>query len=120
MNGLTTLASFAVPEAAYLLLLAFAGILIIIGLRRMAFSLMAFVFLSILLPPIVAPLLAQLPDWLVWLLLAFLGLSLLRFILSPGVWASMVGTLLANLLTALVVGLIRVPLRLVRAIFGRP
>lgn len=120
MNGLTTLASIALPEGAYLPLLVFAGILIITGLKRLAFSLMAFVFLSILLPPLITPLLAQLPDWLVWLLLAFLALSLVRFILGPGVWANMVGTLLANLLTALVVGLLRLPVRLVRMIFGQP
>jgi uncharacterized protein involved in cysteine biosynthesis len=78
------------------------------------------VFLSILVPPLIEPLLGQLPDWMVWLMLAYLGLMLLRLLVGRGIWNNMIGTPLANLVAALVVGVIRLPFRMVRALFGRP
>ena len=117
MNGLA-LASLWIPEEAYLLLMVVAGLLITVGLKRWGVSLIGFVMLSLFIPPFIEPLLAELPDWAVWLMLAFFGLSLLRLLLGRGIWNNMWGTLLGNLLTALVLGLFRIPFRVARALFG--
>jgi hypothetical protein len=117
MNGLT-IASLLIPQEAYLLLIVVAGLLIMVGLKRLGVSLIGFVMLSLFIPPFIEPLLAELPDWAVWLMLAFFGLSLLRLLLGRRIWDNMWGTLLGNLLTALVLGLFRIPFRVARALFG--
>ncbi len=117
MGGFT-LASLLIPEEAYLVIFVASGLLIIIGLKRIAFALMGFVLISILLPPFLEPLLAELPDWVIWAILAFVALALLRAVLGRDVWANMWGTFLGNLLTDLVMGLIRLPVRIIRWLFG--
>jgi len=116
MSGLA-FASLLIPEAAYTLIIVVAGLLIMVGLKRTGFSLIGFVLLASLLPPFLDPLLAELPDWVIWVIIAFVALSLLKLLLGRGIWNNMWGTLLGNLLTALVLGLLRIPFRLVRALF---
>lgn len=113
-----TLASLLIPEEAYLLLIVAAGFLIMIGLKRMGLAVIGFVVLSILLPPLLEPLLAELPDWVIWTMLAGFALSMLRLIMGPDIWGNMWGTFFGNVLTGLALGLVRAPVWLARALFG--
>jgi hypothetical protein len=115
MRGIT-LASLLIPPEAYALLIVAGGFLIMIGFRRTALAIFGFVVLSIALPPFLEPLLAELPDWVIWTMLAGFVLSILRLIMGPEIWANMWGTFFGNVLTGLARGMVRVPVHLVRMI----
>lgn len=115
MRGIT-LASLLIPPEVYALLIVAAGFLIMIGFRRTALAIFGFVVLSIALPPFLEPLLAELPDWVIWTMLAGFVLSILRLIMGPEIWANMWGTFFGNVLTGLARGMVRAPVHLIRAI----
>lgn len=115
MRGIT-LSSLLIPPEAYALLIVAGGFLIMIGFRRTALALFGFVLLSIVLPPFLEPLLAELPDWVIWTMLTGFGLSILRLIMGREIWANMWGTFFGNVLTGLAWFVVRAPVRLVRMI----
>ena len=67
-----------IPSELYLILLVGAAFAVIVGAKRFAGTIFLIVLAGILLPLVVAPLFDQLPAWLLVLLLAFLGLGVLR------------------------------------------
>lgn len=102
-----TIPSLLLPQEALAPLLALAGILMIVGLKRLAGTLILFVLLFVLgmafLPafePFIDAIVAQLPDWALVLLVVGFGLAVLRAVaaLFLGQRASdhMVGTLAAD------------------------
>ena len=115
MRGITV-ASLLIPPEAYALLIVAAGFLIMIGFRRTALAILGFVVLSMVLPPFLEPLLAELPDWVIWATLAGFVLSILRLVMGPEIWAGMWGTFFGNVLTGLARVIVLTPVRLVRAI----
>lgn len=99
------LASF-LPEATWPLLITVAGLLMMVGARRLAGRLLGFVLLMTLIIPILQPLftefLAALPpgvqQGVMLILPAFLILSVLRLVLGRGVWEQVMGRLVYDLL----------------------
>ncbi len=98
-----------VPDEALLPLLVIAGILTIVGLKRLASGLVLFV-LAIAFTPVLEPfieaLIAALPGWAVVTILVGLGFALLRvfvaLVFGKGVSDQMLGTLLADVVRVLV------------------
>lgn len=103
------IAPLFVPDEALLPLLVIAGILTIMGLKRLAGGLVLFV-LAIAFSPVFQPfieaLIAVLPGWVVVVILIGLGFALLRacvaLIFGTGVSDQMLGTLLADLVRVLI------------------
>ena len=116
MRGMT-LTTLMIPEEAYVVALVVAGMLIIVGLRRIGFALLAFILLSALLTPFIEPLVAALPVWAVWVLLIVFVLWLVRLMMGRRIWDNMWGAIFANLVTWLVVSLFRWPFRLLGGLF---
>lgn len=106
------------PDEALPLLIIGVGLAMILGILRgrAALGLLALFFLAPVIGAVVEALLVQLPPWLVWLLLAGLGLALLRglaaLVLGPRAADTMVGALAADLVR-LAVRMLGLPLRLV-------
>lgn len=103
------IAPLFVPDEALLPLLVIAGILTIMGLKRLAGSFMLFVLVIAFSPvfqPFIEALIAALPGWAVVVLLVGLGFALLRacvaLIFGKGVSDQMLGTLLADLVRVLI------------------
>ncbi|MCB1602370.1 MAG: hypothetical protein KDI66_20290 [Xanthomonadales bacterium] len=78
------------PEELLPLLLAFSGMAMIFGARKIAASLFLFVVLSIVLPPLLLPLIEVVPVWILWAVLIYLVflipfavVSLFRALVSP-------------------------------------
>ncbi len=98
-----TIPSLLVPEELLVHVLVLAGILTILGLKRLASGLILFVISMAFLPvfePFIEAIVAMLPDWALILVLVVVGLALLRVVagLFLGQRASdqMVGTLAAD------------------------
>lgn len=116
------IAPLFMPDEASLPLLVIAGILTIMGLKRLAGSLALFVLVIAFLPlfqPFMEALIAALPGWAVVVLLVGLGFALLRvftaLIFGKGVSDQMLGTLLADLVRFLIL----LPFRGFRALLRR-
>jgi hypothetical protein len=84
---------------------------------RAALTILALLLLFPLLAPVIEAMVEELPPWLSLLLLAFIGLSMLQglaaLLLGPRAADTMVGSLAADLVR-FVVGMLVLPLRLVR------
>ena len=89
-----------IPEEAYLPMLAIAGILMIVGLRRLAMGLGAAIVALALIGPFVDSLIANLPPWLLALLMLGLVLFLFRVIFGRRVVDVLFSLLLRDLLLA--------------------
>ena len=82
--------SLFVPDELLPLLLACSGIAMIIGARKTAASLFLFVVLSVVLPPLLLPLIEVVPVWILWavliyvvFLIPFAAVSLFGALVSP-------------------------------------
>jgi predicted PurR-regulated permease PerM len=98
-----TIPSLLIPQEALLPLLVFAGILTIVGLKRLAGGLIVFVLAMAFSPmfePIVEAMVATLPDWALVLLVVVFALMVLRalaaLLIGPNAADQMVGTLAAD------------------------
>ena len=105
-----TIPSLLIPQEALLPLLVLAGILTIVGMKRLASGLILFVLAMAFAPmfePIVDALVAMLPDWAVVLLLVVFGLIVLRALASLLIGTNaadhMVGTLAADVVRFFVI-----------------
>ncbi|MGH8584601.1 MAG: hypothetical protein ACREWG_17915 [Gammaproteobacteria bacterium] len=103
------IAPLFVPDEALLPLLAIAGVLMILGLKRFAGIVVLFVLtmaLSPMLEPFLGALIAALPGWTLVVFLVGLGFALLRacvgLVFGKGVADQMLGTLLADVVRVLV------------------
>lgn len=103
------IAPLFMPDEALLPMLVIAGILTIMGLKRLAGGLLLFVLVLAFSPvfqPFIETLIAALPGWAVVALLVGLGFALLRacvgLIFGKGVSDQMLGTLLADLVRVLI------------------
>lgn len=94
------------PDEVWPLLQMVAGLLLIVGARRLAWRLLGLVFFVILVIPLLQPLLGELfaslppevQQGAVLILPAFLILSVLRFVLGRGIWEQVMGRLVYDLL----------------------
>lgn len=115
MSWLLTL----VPEEAAPLLFVVAGLCLVIGLKRWAVILFAAGAGAVVLPPMLAPLIDELPAWVAVGALLLLGFALLRAIavLLLGKIAAnhMVGIMAASIVMAL----FRLPFSMLRWLFRR-
>lgn len=106
------------PDEALPLLIVGVGLAMLLGILRgrAALGLLALLFLAPVMGAVGEALLAQLPPWFAWVLLAGLGLALLRglatLLLGPRAADTMVGSLAADLVR-LAVRMLCLPLRLV-------
>jgi hypothetical protein len=91
------------PDEALPLLIAAVGLAMVCGLLRgrAALALLALLLLAPVLGALVESLLAQFPPWVTWLVLAGVGLSLLKglaaLLLGPRAADTMMGSLAADL-----------------------
>lgn len=103
----TALIAF-LPAEFLPLLIAAAGIAMIVGARGLAASLGAAAAAIAVLPALLAPLFAQLPGWMLMAVLAIAVLGLMggamKAMLGKEAWGNMVGILAADAVRALFVG----------------
>lgn len=103
----TALIAF-LPAEFLPLLIAAAGIAMIVGARGLAASLGAAAAAIAVLPALLAPLFAQLPGWMLMAVLAIAVLGLMggamKAMLGKEAWGNMVGILAADVVRALFVG----------------
>lgn len=110
------------PDSALPLIFVGIALALILGLigSRLAFSVLGLFLLAPLLAPLFEALLGQLPPWVSLVLLAFLGLAIIRgfaaLVLGSRAADTMVGNLAADLVRLVVIILI-FPLRVVRSAF---
>ena len=95
------------------------GLALLIGAKMIARSLFILAAALVLLPPILEPLLMMLPEWLLWILIGFIWLSVFgsisALILGKGASDQMIGTLAADL----VKWTLRAPFRMIGWFFRR-
>ena len=129
---LGTVAIF-VPDELLVLVLIGGGIAWIICARKLATSMFAFVVLSFLLPPLLAPIIQMLPTWVLWVILGyvifmipFIAVSIFQGLVSPVLGRQttneMGGHLAADVARAMIVGpfkLIGVVFRLIMKLWSR-
>lgn len=96
---------FLVPEQAWVLVLVVAGILMILGFRKMAWTLVGSIILLALLSPYIEALIDVLPLWLIGILIVIIGISFFRLILGRRI--------ADNVISYLVYDLIRAPFRFI-------
>lgn len=107
-----------VPDEALPLLIAAVGLAMVCGLLRgqAALRLLALVLLAPVLGALGQSLLAQCPPWVTWLVLAGVGLSLLKglaaLLLGPRAADTMLGSLAADLVRLVVRFVVRLALPL--------
>lgn len=122
---LANLASFLIEPGLepplYAMLIMVAGVLIMFQQRRLAMAIFMFIFASILLPVLMEPILTELflmlppgYEWLPGLLFNGLLICLVIGVLIP---RSVRNQVLANLLTLAIIGLLRLPFRVLRSMF---
>ena len=95
---------FLIPEEAWVLVLVVAGFMMIIGFRRLAWSLVASICVLALISQFVDTFLDALPLWLLAMLMIGFGLSFLQLILGRRI--------ADNVLSYLIYDLIRAPFRI--------
>lgn len=98
-----------VPQEAWLCLIVLGGLLMILGFRKAAMSLIGGVILMALLSPFIEPLLDLLPTWILVLLLIFVFMSVLRLFLGERVADHIIARLLYDIIV--------LPFRFIRWVF---
>lgn len=101
-----------IPDQWLPIILMGAGLAWILGARKVAGAMAIFAVLSLILPPLLAPMIQTIPRWLLWVLLIYLGLmipfaaiSVLQALVTPalgnrtaseaaGRWAADVGRII--------------------------
>jgi hypothetical protein len=105
-----TLFWVVLPDEALILLIAAAGLLLILGFRGLAGSLLAMAVLLPMLAPFVEALMSELPLWVAVGILLVIGLAILRafasLFLGRRAADHMVGILAADVVRLLVLGLL--------------
>lgn len=86
-----TMAMF-IPDVWLPMIFIGAGIAWIVGARKIAQAMIAFVILAMILPPLLEPLLQMVPAWVIWLLalyviflIPFAAVSVLQALVSPAI-----------------------------------
>jgi hypothetical protein len=108
-----------IPDEAIPVIVIIVGLLLILGLvrPRAAFGILGLLLLLPLLSPLIEALFEALPPWISFLVLAWVGLAILRglatLFLGRGASDEMVGTLAAHL----VIAVLLLPVRILRWAF---
>ena len=89
-----------IPEEAYALALVFAGLLMIIGFRRLAMQILGTILFFAFFGPFIDAMIETLPPWLFGLLMLLFVLSLFRMVFGKGVTEHLIAFLLHDLLMA--------------------
>lgn len=89
-----------VPQEAYLPLLVFGGLLMIIGFRRIALGLVGTVLALAMFGPFIDALVESLPSWLFALLVLGFVLSIFRLVFGARVADNVISFLLYDLIRA--------------------
>jgi hypothetical protein len=102
------------PDEVLPLIIMVAGLMMIVGLRRAGLSVLVTALLLPVLAPFVEALFGELPVWVSFVVLAFIGLAILRglaaLLIGQRAADTMVGSLAADVVR-IVVGLLFFPLR---------
>jgi len=102
------------PDEALPLVVVAAGLMMILGFRQAALSILGMVLLFPILAPFVEALFGELPPWVSLVILAFIGLAILRglaaLLIGQRAADTMVGSLAADVVR-IVVGTLFFPLR---------
>ena len=113
---------FVPPELAVFMFIG-AGFAMLVGARKLAAGLIGATMAVIFLPILLAPLFDQLPSWLLWILLIFFGLGLLRslfeLLLGERATDHMVGILAADVVRVVLLSPFRMIGWMVRALLQR-
>ena len=100
MNSIPLLALLPVEFVPFIIV--GGGLALMLGARVVARSMFILAIAMVLIPPLVEPLLILLPEWVLWLLVALVWVSVLgsiaALVMGRGARDQMVGTLAADLL----------------------
>ena len=99
-----------IPTEAYLPLMVIAGLMMIIGMRKIAMTIITSVLAMAILGPFIDALINSLPYWAVFLLMMAFFLSLFRLLLG--------GRIFDHVMALIVYDLIRAPFRLLLWLLG--
>ena len=123
MSQLASLGYFFLPEEMLVLVIAAAGIALIVGARALAASLMTFVIITSIAPIILQPLIQQVPVWVLWalaiyalFLLPYFILRLFGGLVEPALGKRETGNMIANLASAMTMTFLAAPFLVLRAI----
>lgn len=114
---------FSPAEMAVLfqLMIVISGILIMVGLRKLALSLLGVTLVTMFMPamdPIFDSIFTSLPDWLFWGLVVLFGLGLLRWLLESLLGKEAVSHGMGILIADAVKGILGAPFRLIGWLYG--
>lgn len=108
------------PDEALPLIVLGAGLAFILGFRQAALGLLTLVMLLPVFAPFIEACFAELPPWVALVIIAFVGLAMLRgmvaLLIGQRAADTMVGSLAADVIR-LVIGLLFFPLRLAWWVF---
>ena len=106
------------PQEFIPIMMVVGGLFMIIGLRKLAIMLFTLCGVMIVAPVILEPLLTELPEWALYLIMLFAvfstGAFLISLLIGPKAWDETKGHLTANVITWIFL----FPFRLLGWIFG--
>lgn len=113
---MTTVTTFSVflPAEALALLIVLGAIAFIVGARRLAMTLVGLAIAGAVLPPLIEPLLDEVPGWVLALLLVHVGFALLRAVLVVFIGGRASDHAICHFVGALLVGLFLLPFSALR------
>ncbi len=124
MSTVAQAAFIFLPEEFLVLIIAAAGIAMIVGAKRLAMSLLTFVGMATVLPVLLYPLIEIVPIWLLWLagvyflfLLPYFCLGLIGNLVSPALGKSASSTMVGNMASSITLRALAAPFRLVGATY---
>ena len=116
--------SLFVPVEVLPLIFVFGGIAVIVGARKLAGAIFMFVFASIFLPPLLAPMIQAVPTWVLWVALAYIvflipfaAVSLFGSLTSAALGRRAADEMTGHLASDVARFMITAPFRLVAALF---
>lgn len=105
------------PPEMYVLLIAAAGLLLVVGAKKLAGMIVLMVLAGISLPIIAEPLFDALPAWMLFLVIGVMILSLLRQISSLAIGRHATDEMVGSLAADCVRAIIAFPFRLIAAMW---
>jgi hypothetical protein len=108
-----------IPPELIPLMMVCGGLFMIIGLKRLSYTLFILCGVLIVAPVILEPLLAELPEWALYLIIIYFWLSIAAMIIAlligERAWDGAKGQMTANVITWFFLA----PFRLVGLVLGR-
>ena len=122
--GLLGILSIFITEDVLVLLVAFAGLLIMLGMKKLAKAILAFAAMCLVVPFVITAMINSAPLWVVWVLTAylvflipFMVISALGALTSPALGQKGSSEMVGHLSSDLVKAFLRAPFILLLGIY---